>query len=277
MLTIWRRHTAACANRNKGREHLKCTCPLWADGYVNGKRTLRVSLKTRDMARARKKAVALESDDAIVCRPLDEAVAAYLVNCQHLNENTQRKYCNRLRKQLLPFCESRGIDYVSELSVETLDSFRAGRKLAVTTSARELDTLRQFLAFCQKRRWIGDNPAKEIDPPRNAKPTPIVPYTEQEITSIVEAAGKIGKTDYERLRARAAILLMRNTGLRISDVALLERSRIQNGSLLLHTKKTGGTVLLPLPDDLLAALRRVPLPHGSEPGTSKHFFINGRG
>ena len=48
MLTIWRRHTAECPHRKKGRNYLKCNCPIWADGYVNGKRTLRVSLKTRD-------------------------------------------------------------------------------------------------------------------------------------------------------------------------------------------------------------------------------------
>jgi hypothetical protein len=100
-MLIWRRHTSACPHREKGREFLKCSCPLWADGYSNGRRTLRVSLKTREYARAIKRAAAL---DAVVHKPLGEAIAAYLVNCQHLNENTQRKYRNRLKKQLLPFC-----------------------------------------------------------------------------------------------------------------------------------------------------------------------------
>ena len=63
MLTIWRRHTKSCPYRTRGRNVLKCNCPLWADGYVGGKRVLRQSLGTRDMARARKKAVALESPD----------------------------------------------------------------------------------------------------------------------------------------------------------------------------------------------------------------------
>ena len=63
MLTIWHRHTASCTHRGKGREYLKCDCPLWADGYIDGKRTLRQSLKTRDMARARKRLVALESPE----------------------------------------------------------------------------------------------------------------------------------------------------------------------------------------------------------------------
>jgi site-specific recombinase XerD len=275
MLTIWRRHVPTCPHRSKGRDHLKCHCPLWADGYVDGKRALRVSLNTRDMARARKRAVALESDEAIAVKPLEDAVAAYLLNCQHLAAVTQRKYRNRLQKQLLPFCQARSIDYVSEVSVEVLDDFRATRELALTTSARELDTLRQFFTFCLKRYWIADNPAKEIDPPRNAKPQPVVPYTEQEVAGMIEAAGQIGKGDYERLRARAAVLLLRHTGLRISDVAMLERDRVQKGSLLLHTRKTGATISLPLPDEVTAALAAVPTPKGADPKKSKYFFANG--
>jgi len=33
-------------------------------------------------------------------------------------------------------------------------------------------------------------------------------------------------------------------------VATLERKRIQNGKILLYTRKTGGTVFLPIPDEL---------------------------
>src|SRR5580658_8666761 len=94
---------------------------------------------------------------------------------------------------------------------------------------------------------------------------------------MLEAAGAIGRTDYERLRARAAVLLLRHAALRISDVALLERSRIQKGELLLHTKKTGGAILLPLPDQLLAALEGLPIPRGADPRDARYFFINGTG
>lgn len=276
-MLIWRRHTAKCPHRGKGREFLKCSCPLWADGYSNGERTFRRALKTRDMSRALKRAAALDSPGAIVHKPLNEAIAAYLVNCQHLNENTQRKYRNRLKKQLLPFCNTEGIQLVSEVGLEVLDKFRAGRKLAGTTATRELETLRNFLSFCQDRRWISENPAKKIKPPRNVRPKEVVPYTAVEVAKILEAAGRIGQSDYERLRARAAVLLLQHAALRISDVALLERSRIQKGELLLHTKKTGGAILLPLPDELVAALEELPVPRGADPANARHFFINGSG
>lgn len=65
---------------------------------------------------------------------------------------------------------------------------------------------------------------------------------------------------------------MRHTALRISDVALLRRDRVEDGQLLIHTKKTGATIL-PLPKELVDALKVVPAPRGAE--QAKHFFING--
>lgn len=95
-LTIWRRHTEKCPNRAKGRAYLKCNCPLWADGYVNGARTLRQSLETRDLARARKKAAALEDPDAPVLKPLGDAVKSFMDQCAHLADSTRGKYQNAL-------------------------------------------------------------------------------------------------------------------------------------------------------------------------------------
>jgi len=197
-------------------------------------------------------------------------------NCQYLSQTTQRKYRNRLEKQLLPFCERAGVDAVKDVTVEILDSFRANRKLAISTSGRELETLRHFFSFSVDRKWIAENPAKKIRPPKNAKPAEVVPYTQEEIAKFIDAAKGVGKGDYERRRAYAAVLLLRHTALRISDVATLRRDSIQNGSLRLHTMKTGGLVMLPLPDELLHALRAVPTPRGAT-APSEYFFINGSG
>ena len=45
---------------------------------------------------------------------------------------------------------------------------------------------------------------------------------------------------------------------------MLERSHIQKGEFMLNTK-TGGAILLPLPDELLAALEARPVPRGARP------------
>lgn len=77
MLTIWRGHTANCPHRSKGRTFLKCNCPLWGDGAIDGKRVFRQSLGTRDMARARKKAIALELTIIPFSSPLGKPVKRF--------------------------------------------------------------------------------------------------------------------------------------------------------------------------------------------------------
>ena len=67
---------------------------------------------------------------------------------------------------------------------------------------------------------------------------------------------------------------MRYAGLRISDVATLERSRVAGGQILLHTQKTGGMVFLPIPAELQAALDALPIPRGIV-AESRCYFWNG--
>jgi hypothetical protein len=66
-------------------------------------------------------------------------------------------------------------------------------------------------------------------------------------------------------------LLLRYTGLRISDVATLWRDRIRDGEIFLRTTKNGKPVKLPLHPELRAALDLLPMPRGvdgQEWGTS---------
>ena len=53
------------------------------------------------------------------------------------------------------------------------------------------------------------------------KPRPREPYTREEIIRILAATNAFGKGAYERLRAKAFVLLLRSYGLRISDMATL--------------------------------------------------------
>jgi site-specific recombinase XerD len=279
MLTIWRRHTKACPHGTRGRDVLKCNCLLWADGYIDGKRVLRKSLGTRDMARARKKAVALESPENQVLKPVCEAVAAFLEHCESegLKSSSIRKYRNALGK-LQGSRVAKSIDAVSELTTEHLDAFRLGRGLKQITSAKELEILRLFCGFCVGRKWAGDNVARQIKSPRNIKPNEIQPFTASEVAAIIKACDLIGFLPYERLRARAMILTLRHTALRIGDVAMLTRDRISRDGdrwrIFLRTEKSGQPVFLRVPADMKAGLDAVPMPHCSV-RESRHFFWSG--
>jgi site-specific recombinase XerD len=215
----------------------------------------------------------LEDPAAPKCKPIAEAVAAFE---QHMSDRapaTQAKYTVTLR-ELKAYCDSAGLRDLSEITLEQLDACRAVRKLGPLTSLRELGYLRYFFKFCAKRKWVTDNPAADSETPRNIRPPEVVPYEAADVAKMLAACESFGRWPYERLRARALILVLRYTGLRITDAITLERSRISNGQLLLHTQKTGGMVFLPIPAELQAALDSLPCPRGTI-GESRHFFWNG--
>jgi site-specific recombinase XerD len=279
MITVWRRHTASCAHKAKGRSFLKCNCPLWADGYENGRRVYRQSLGTRDLARARKKVVALESDDNKIYKSIDDAAKAFLDHCksQGLKHSSIRKYRNVVRK-VKQFCESEGVDTVGDLTAEQLDAFRSSRGLKPITSTKELQTLRVFFGFCLDRKWTTENVARRIKPPRNIKPNDVVPFTALEVGAILKACSGVGRAAYERARTKAMILTLRYTALRIGDVAMLARDRISKDGdrwrIFLRTEKNGQPVFLPVPPDMKTALDAVPIPRGTI-GESRYFFWSG--
>ena len=277
MLTPWRRHFTGteengkplCSHAHKGRAYTKCNCPIWADGELRGKR-YRKSLDTRDWARAIRKLAELEDPNAPRLKPITEATEAFRQHCCSLATGTKAKYWNVLR-HLEDYAKRAGLHDLSDITLERLDAYRAGRRLSPVASLKELQTLRQFFGFCFERRWIQENPAKKVKVPRNIKPNEVVPYKADEIQAMVQACNDIGRGPYERLRARALMLLLRHTGLRITDAVTLARDRIRDGQMLLHTQKTGGTVYLPVADELQAALDALPVPRGA--GSEPRYFL----
>jgi site-specific recombinase XerD len=238
---------------------------------VHDGQPIRQSLGTRSMQEALRQVALLEAPHATQLKPVEEAVEAYKKHIAPLETGSQRRYAQTLNR-LAAYCEREKLNYMADLEVEDVDGFRATRKLAPSTSAKELTILRLFFSFCVERKWIAENPAKKIKPPRNIKPPEIVPYTQNEITRILAACDEIGHSDYERRRARALVLLMRYTGLRISDAVTLAKDRIRDGQIFLHTKKTGGMVFLPIPKQLEDALAALPTPRGAGENPRRWFW-----
>ncbi len=271
MLKLKRRHTPQCRHRHKGEDYLNCSCPLWAKGFLNDRRYRR-SLKTRDLQRAAKRLAEIESPDALPMKPIKEATSAFVKHGHYLAEASLTKRTLRMEK-LEDYAAANGIEYLSEFTVEYVEDHLISRKLSKITTVKELETLRQFFEYCRDREWIRKNPAKRATKPKNLKPTPVEPYTPEEVGRILAACNRFGRTAYERLRARAMVMTLRYTGLRISDVATLALDRIRDDRLLLYTKKTGQQVYLPLHPELKQALETLPAPRG-EPAQT-HFFWNG--
>jgi integrase len=95
------------------------------------------------------------------------------------------------------------------------------------------------------------------------------------MSKILAACETMGRGPYERLRARAMVLLLRYTGLRVGDVATLARDRVRGDEIHLYTAKNGTPVRLPIQRELQAALDALPAPRGE--ADSRYFFWSGHG
>lgn len=277
MLQIYRRHLPECPHRAKGRRWTKCDCPIHCDGTVNGER-FRQSMDTFNWERARRRCEEIEADTRKerIRKPVDEAVAAFLASRER---DIERSTFRRYRRILTPFMEyarRMSVDVMDDWSVDLIDRYRQSRDVQSLTWLKELELIRQLFKFCVDRNWAEDNTAKRVKAPRDPKPNPRQPYTSEEIVRILAAADSFGQEPYERLRAKAMLVIMRRYALRISDVATLRRDRVSAGRILLYTQKNGKPVWVPLREDVRAALAALPLPAGADLGCP-YFFWNGSG
>src|SRR5215510_4984226 len=124
MLTLQRRHSTKCPDKNKGPNYLKCRgrCPIRICGMSNGKR-IRTSLKTRDLQRAARRLAEME-EEALgrLRKPLDDAIASFKAqHAEHASE-TQRKY-KCVLTYLADYCARQQLRYVDQVTVETMDGY----------------------------------------------------------------------------------------------------------------------------------------------------------
>ena len=75
-----------------------------------------------------------------------------------------------------------------------------------------------------------------------------------------------------RTRVKAFVLMLRYSGLRIRDVALLSEDKLKGSKLLLYSAKTKVPVYIPLPDFVVKELHKA-----GELLSGKHFFWSGHG
>jgi integrase len=235
-LFLVRLHSDKCPHRKKGPQFLSCKCSLGVDGYIKGKR-YRKSLETRNLDKAYRKLAAIQQPDYKEPKSITEAIEAFKSSKADISHGTKRNH-KRTLNNFARIAKSAGITKLDDVEIETIDLYRAKRKISAATWVKELAILRSFLGFCVSRKWIASNPAKEVKPP-TVKPKPKEPYQQEEVFRIIAACDRLGRDSYERARARAMVLLLRYTGLRVSDVATLARDRVRNGRVYLHTMKNG--------------------------------------
>jgi integrase/recombinase XerD len=256
MLTIYRRHRAGCKHRS--RHYKKCFCPIWVQGVLDGV-PVRRSLDLTGWEAANRKIHELETHGEKNAISVKDACEKFKADCKarNLSAATIKKY-----KYVLGELEEKfGSVPVRAISVDDLRALRQGWIFAASTARKRVEYLRSFFAFCVSSGWIALNPAKGLKPPVQ-RTSPTLPFLQEEWEKILwglEAYGDIHEQSPERIRRqlRALVLLMRFSGLRISDAVSLKRDRIdfKASRLFVYQAKTGQPVWVPLPKGVLAALK----------------------
>jgi site-specific recombinase XerD len=275
--TLQRRHSPDCKDRAKGPTFLKCrgTCKLRVVGYDSTGKRVRESLNTRDLARGQR--MLADRYDELVKgkkprKPLAEAIAAFEEEHADKASETQRKY-TRLVNALATYLRTAGVEYVDQVNLELMDGYARQRRKANYTYLKELELWKQFFGFCSKRKWCDENPAEDIKRPKLME-SEVVPFTQSEIIKTIAACDQFGAGPYELLRARAMVLVLRNTGMRISDVVTLSKEHIVNGRIVRRSIKNKKLIRVELPAVVIEALDALPLPREAAKD-SKLFFASG--
>jgi integrase len=294
-----------------------CECPIAAEGTLTleGLVTNR-STKTNDWKKAERIAAQWEqwgqtaTPQELECRVVapSYAVASFFASQgphgRGVEKNTYAAFEVLLLKRFLPFCESRGYHRLKEFdSLDVTTKFTESwinlqptrqRKgvaapsdpvaLAPTTKKAELERFRFFLRYCKERGWIQNNHAEKIKFTALVSKKFGMEADEEErifkaVDTFPDGRGGCGGANARELRAFC--LVMRHTGLRISDATtlndtqLVERASGRGSALRIFQKKTQEWVYIPLPDFVAMELSK--LEFKSEKDGRRYWFWTGRG
>ncbi len=233
-------------------------------------------MKTRDLQRAARRL--MEIEDRMTGKPRKKiADAAGAFHAQHdgNGSETKRRYKRTLR-YFTEFCARDPLTYVDQVDVEAMDRYAPSRN-KMKSWTKDVELLRQFFEFCRDRGWTSTNPAKALKIPRMQEANDVVPYTHNEIVKIIAACEEIGRSSYERRRARAMTLLMRYAGLRISDVVTFSREHIQGRYLVKRAVKNNKLIRVELPSAVFEALDLLPPPKAAARDNKRFFYSDTTG
>jgi integrase/recombinase XerD len=266
MLKVYRRHNPARCD-HKERTWRRCSCPLWADGTLAGKRYHKaLGLRNWDAAQKKVQTLEAEGKERPQQKTIFDATESYIrdAEARGLRPPSIYKY-KLLFKQLNAFATLEGLRYLTECDVDTLRRFRESWINKNFSARKKLEALRTFFRFIHDSGWLPTNPVLSIKPPKVDQP-PTLPFTQDEFEKVLKACDKYPNR-LNRIRLRALTLLLRYSGLRITDAVTLSKQQISDGVLTLRTEKTGTDVRIPLHPDAVAALEAIP--------TDKYYFWSG--
>lgn len=281
MLEIYRRHnpqkcsstdTVVCTNRRR-------PCPIWIRGTDAQGVYHRKPLRTRDWTVAEKRKNGMDSTGELP-KPTTKYIIEQLKDRfiasktgEELKPETIRQY-RILFRQMEAFAQEKGFRYVTEFTLAELEAFRHSWKVGAVRRQKHQERLKAVFRYANKHKMILENPAHDLGT-ISVRSTKASPFENDEWTRMVRtaktaienAAGKEQKTMAQK--AYALLLLMRYSGLRISDASMLRVDALRGDRIAIRTIKTDVDVAMRLPQIAVEALKAF------KPTTATHFFWSG--
>jgi site-specific recombinase XerD len=280
----------------------RCDCPIYADGTLCGSFKRR-NTKKKNWAEARAVVSAWEcagawDSSSPTSAPLPSpvpasaeapktsgitirfATEAYLSNRagRGIAAATLRKY-KTFVNQLLAFATQKGYVLIDQIQITDMDEFYSCWKDGMRAKGKKLERLNGFFKFCVKRKWVHENPAADLEPPvGSGSPANRMPFTDSELTRIYDACDRLPEVGWKNHLGsgswggddvKSMVMLLCWTGLRISDGATFDMSRVSphpdgGANVFLRMHKTKGALFTWVDDWLYERLLARERKHGSK-------------
>ena len=291
MLEIYRYHnpdkcdshdTAQCfkgpVDNPRNQKQLRRPCPIWVRGTSPSGEYIRQSLKktigysTRDWNEAHRKIQEWENSGSqpqpvVESRTTVERLQAMYVSnmtTQNLASETIRK-TRFLFTQLLAFAQQQNLKFVDEFTRTQIEAFRNSWVDGALSRQKRYERLRSVFRYALDHEIIAVNPTATLKGIKvkddNGK---IKDFSASEMKAILEAA----RSDKDK-RIYPLVLLMRYSGLRISDATMLHKDALRGSQLTVRTIKTNAEVSVTLPAFVANQLRAIEREHDG------YYFWNG--
>jgi len=219
-----------------------------------------------------------EEADAIT---VEEAPRLWVVGFKLQSLSTAKTYRTVVRK-ISNWAAGQSITLLQDVTPAQLDRWRAewsleasrmDDRMGPTTQSQFLTHLKSFFRWAYEVEHIGRNPAKALKSiATNPEQTmPLTPEQFNQVMAAVELYDRDRRREQDRFgtELKALCLVMRWTGLRLTDALMLPRTALSGNCLSLTAQKTNEATLPVLPDHVVAALKAIQ----PRPGVHPRYFF----
>jgi integrase/recombinase XerD len=262
MLSLYRRHKAECQHR--ANIHWKrCKCLVWCQGLLRNEYH-RKSLNTQSWETGELIIREWDKRGKAETKPqpvtLEQAADAFLQHCADAGFRDRTLYRHRVwLARFNKWAAGWNYKFLSEIDTHCLRDY-IHRKPDYTASTRfqTRQELSVWIVYCVSQGWLTENPLKDL-PKIKVRRSLTQPLSDGEYAALLAGC--------QTPESRAFVLLLRWSGLRLSDGVSLERTAIDaRGRLTKVTGKTHTDLNILLPPFVIDALRAIP-------ATGRRFFM----